>query len=173
MCELLQVFLCEQREVKTVAGKLTDALPEGIGLNWVQQMRFKPAKNPYKAIAAAEYKYEFRESLEQEKRQRLLSLVESLIPGSTEGYNPSFGPDQEVLKPIAGRVLEIKNPQEFLNGEINHLQLVGQMDGKATLHAGKLGFFLYEMVPLERYPLIIKLNYLRSTAKGNEPVFTR
>jgi len=172
LCELLQIFFFSQKDPMEVARKLADAIPEGVGLNWVQPMRFKPLKNPYKAIVAADYNYDFRQSLPLEKRERVLSVLKTLIPGS-EQEDPMFGPDMATMKPITGKLIEIKEHEKFLEWESRQIRLIGKMDNIETLHAAKLGFFLYEMVPLERYPLITKLTHLRQTPKGYEPVFAR
>lgn len=171
-CEMLQIFLREHLDPKEVARRLSVAVPEGVGLEWVQQMRFKPPKNPYKAIAAAEYTIELKEPLSGEKRERMVSLLNALRPDTDED-ELQFGPDPAVMKPIAGRLLEIKEPLPFIEGEVNELEIIGMMDANETLHAAKLGFFLYETVPLTRIPRILKLAYLRRTNKGLEPVFVR
>ncbi len=171
-CELLQIFLREHIDPKEVARRLSVAVPDGVGLEWVQQMRFKPPKNPYKAIAAAEYTIELKEPLSGEKRERMVSLLNALKPGTDED-ELQFGPDPAVMKPIARRLLEIKEPLPFVEGEVNELEIIGMMAANETLHAAKLGFFLYEAVPLTRIPRILKLAYLRRTTKGLEPVFVR
>ncbi len=171
-CELLQVFLREPFDPKDVAKCLSEAVPEGIGLRWVQHMRFKPQKNPYKAIVAARYLIEFKESLSETKRERVVSLMSSLKPEMRED-GISIGPDAEILKPLAGRLIEIDDPPSFLEGKSNEIQITGKMDPNATLHAAKLGLFLYEAVPLTRFPRIVKTGYLRQTKSGLEPVFVR
>lgn len=172
-CELLQIFLDGVCDPKDVAQRLMASVPEDVTLKWAQAMRFKPQKNPYKAIAAAEYRYEFRAAIPGDRRERLLSLLESLKPGPDGEIDNILGPDPGTLKPIAGRLIAILNSDEYLNGNIDHIRLIGQMDASATLHAAKLGFFLYESVPLTRYPLITKLTHLRKTDSGYEPVFVR
>lgn len=171
-CELLMVFLREPFDPKDVAMRLSDAVPEGIGLRWVQHMRFKPQKNPYKAIVAARYSIEFKDPLPGAKRERIVSLLNSLKPEMHED-GIIIGPDAEILKPIAGRLIEIDDPPFFLEGKSNEIQITGKMDPNATLHATKLGFFLYEAVPLTRFPRIVKTGYLRQTKDGLEPVFVR
>ena len=171
-CELLQVFLREQFDPKEAARRLSLAVPEGVRLEWVQQMRFKPPKNPYKAIVAAEYSIELKEPLSGEKRERMVSLLNSLKPDTDED-ELQVGPDPAVMKPLAGRMLKIKEPLPFIEGETSKLEIIGKMDANETLHAAKLGFFLYEAVPLTRIPRIVKLAYLRSTTKGLEPVFVK
>ena len=173
LCELLQIFFFAQQDPKDAARKLADALPEGVGLNWVQPMRFKPPKNPYKAIAAAEYSYDFREPLRADRKERLLSALMTLLCDSVRENASAFGPDMITMKPITGKLIEIKEQEKFLEGESNQVRLVGKMDSMETLHAAKLGLFLYEIVPLGRYPLITKLTHLRQTPKGYEPVFAR
>ncbi len=169
--ELLQLFFYEHCDAKDVARRLSSVVPEDIALRWVQPMRFKPAKNPYKAIAAAEYNVDFRMDLTTDEREKIISLSKSLMP---DAELPDVElRDEKILKAVAGRLLEIKNADEFLNGGTGSLQLIGRMDDQATLHAAKLGFFYFESVPLKRFPLITKLGYLRSTDSGYEPVFVR
>ena len=172
LCELLQVFFFAQKDPMEVARRLVDAVPDGVGLNWVQPMRFKPPKNPYKAIVAAEYTYDFRYPLPVEKRKRAISVLRTLFAGG-EQEDSAFGPDITTIKQIAGKLIEIKDDDKFIYGESNRIRVVGKMDNVETMHAAKLGFFLYETVPLERFPLITKLTHLRQTPKGYEPVFAK
>jgi hypothetical protein len=171
-CELLQVFLRDHYDPKDVAMRLSDAVPEDIDLRWVQHMRFKPQKNPYKAIVAAGYTIEFKESLPVAKRELVVSLLNSLKPESREDAI-SIGPDAETLKPVAGRLLEMDDASSFLEGDEGKVRIRGKMDPVETLHAAKLGFFLCETVPLTRFPRIVKTGYFRQTPKGLEPVFVR
>jgi hypothetical protein len=171
-CELLQIFLLDRMDPKDVANRLMNSVPRYVDLNWVSHMRFMPLKNPYKAIAAAEYTIGFKEELTIEKRKRVVSLVESLVP-DTEGEPISSGPEPALLKPVGGRIIRIDDAEGFLMGESNEIKLTGKMDPNETLHAAKFGFFLFEAVPLTRYPRIIKTGYLRKTNGRLEPVFKR
>jgi hypothetical protein len=171
-CELLQIFLRDVMDPKDVARRLMHAVPQDIEVDWVSHMRFKPAKNPYNAIVAAEYMFRFKEELSMDKRQRIVALIESLKPGST-GHSLVAGPDADILKPVANRVLEIVDADAFLEGASDEINLIGKMDPNETLHAAKLGFFLYETAPLARYPRIVKMGYLRNSNGVLEPVFRR
>ena len=172
-CELMQVFFLRQMEMREAAERISRSIPEGIELNWIRPMRFQPPKNPYKAIASAEYRIDFRQNITGEKRIRALSMLEALMPviDSDIGECGPLGPDPEALKPLGGRLLRIDGKEEFTEGNSDSLMVMGKMDPEATLHAGKLGFYLYETVPFERYPMITKLAYYRLTGTKFEQVF--
>jgi hypothetical protein len=169
-CELMQIFLREHLEREEVSGRLSSAVPEGITLKWAKGMRFKPPKNPYRAIVAAEYAIEFKDTLTREKMERTISLMKSLMPDGEADEQPA-GPGPEWMKPVAGRIIDIRDYKSYMDGSSNRIDLIGKMDSKETLHAAKLGFFLCESTPLERFPRIVKTGYLRRTDKGFEAVF--